>query len=181
MLVHLDKNRCSLFGVSQGEISQLMIEIADHKIIPADPRSKKSSRPSADAEVGMLSRWIEDRMDRLQKGERQITYRALRQILKDFGFELENPKNNQIDVMKLITKEKGFFRKQTVIERKHVGAIAYPGERRFVPLRVLKRIRGMCNLTVEHGIDSAAFYDYDEMIDEFINTYRKSLRRLAKN
>ena len=181
MLVHLDKNRHSLFGVTQSEISQLMIEIADHKIIPPDPRSKKTTRPSADEEVEVLSRWIKYRMDRLQKGERQITYRALRQILRDFHFELENPKHYQIDVVKLIEREKGFIRKQVVVERRRLGVISYPGERRFVSLRVLKQVRGICNLTPEHGIDSAAFYDYDEKIDEYINTYRKSLRRLANN
>jgi len=181
MLVHLDKNRHCLIGVTQSQIFQLMMEIADHQIIPADPRSKKSTRPSADQEVEALSRWIRDHVHRLQLGERQITYRALRQILNGFRFELENPKGNQIDVVKLIEREKGIFRKQKVTERKHLGAIGFPGERTFVSLKVLKQVRRMCNLTEDHGIDSAAFYDSDETIDEFINTYRRSLRRLAKN
>lgn len=182
MLVHLDKNRHTLFGVSQSELFQLMIDVAEHKMSIRQARPKSSVRPpTSDEEVAAIADWIRERMDRLRRGERQITYRQLRQILRNFGFDLDNPKGNSIELLKVTERKVGFIRSRTVVELKHIDSIGYPGDGKFVPLKVLKQVRRRCDLTEELGIDSDAFYDSDAAVDEFINDYRKTLRRLARN
>jgi death-on-curing protein len=184
MLVHLDRNRHTLHGVRQAEIFQFMINVADHRLDGGGREARgRSARPrlSPDEEVASIARWIRNHLYRFQRGERQITFRQLRQILNSFGFDLVNPKGNSIDLIKRVEKTIGIFRPKKVVENKHLAGIGYPGETRFVPLGVLKKIRNICNLTEERGIDSAAFYDAEEEVDNFINDYRKALRRLGRN
>ena len=97
-----------------------------------------------------------------------------------FGYTLENPKGNSIDIMKAETETKGFFRSTAREVRKRIGNIAYPGDNRTVPLRTMKYLRELCRLREEDGVDSGSFYDELEIVDTFINQYRTVLRKLAR-
>jgi death-on-curing protein len=67
-----------------------------------------------------------------------------------------------------------------MVVEKRLSSIPYPGENPFVSISSLKHVRKLCHLTAEDGIDSAAFYDADTVIDSFINQYRGVLRKLAR-
>jgi death-on-curing protein len=183
MLAHLDRNKYSLFGTKKRELFRFIIEVADHSFgVRIDPRKKNSSavkRRRSDEEVAAIANWIYKRIAKVERGERQITYRELRRVLGRFGYSLENPKGNSIDVIKHETRVKGVFRKEKIVVSKRINSISYPGDTRFVTVRDLKHARRICNLREEDGIDSLAFYDEDAVLDTFINEYRTILRRLA--
>jgi death-on-curing protein len=44
----------------------------------------------------------------------------------------------------------------------------------------LKKIREACGLTEDQGVDAAAFYDNEAIIDYFISHYRSLIQRLAR-
>jgi len=176
MLAHLDRNRRTLFHVSQNDLFKLMISVASHEIVPVSA----GDRPDADAEVEAIASWIRKHSARVERGEHPITFRHLARILSGFGYRLENPQGNAIDVVKIESETKGLFRITTTQVRKRIGNIAYPGENRTVPLRTIKYVRRLCGLREEDGIDSASFYDDLEIVDAFINEYRTVLRRLAR-
>ncbi len=183
MLVHLDKNKYTLFNVSFQELVQMVTSVADHSFgskRSGKRRSAQEHKRNPDEEVNAVARWIKERMDWIERGERQITYRELRSILGRFGYRLENPKDNSIDVVKdeQVSLRK-FFRKEIVTRPKRIGSIGYPGDTRFVLVNELKKARKICKLTAEDGIDSSTFYDQSAMIDAFINRYRNILRTLA--
>lgn len=181
MLAHLDKNKLTLYHTKQKHLYDFMIKIASHEL--AAKRSKRRSSPlkrsSSDQEVMAIASWISRRVDTVKRGEKSISYRDLRKILKGFGYFLSNPKNNSIDVIKYETKTKGLIRKREIQVSKRVGNIPFPGEHRSVSLRDIKRIRKICQLTEEDGVDSDAFYDDTAVLHGFVNKYRKVLRSLA--
>jgi prophage maintenance system killer protein len=182
MLVHLDKNRLCLFGTNQNDLYKLLLGVASHSLgFRPDPRrpDKEPPRREADAEVADISDWIGKRVERLQRGERQITFRNLRVALERFGYSLGSPHNNTLDVLKRDETAAGFLRKASVRMRR-IGSIGYRDEGTVVSLKDIKKVRVMCQLTEEDGVDSAAFYNDDAVIDTFVNHYRTVLRRLAK-
>lgn len=181
MLVHLDKNRHTLFGVTEGELLQMVVDVAEHSfgLSPDRWKAERQRRNrGTDEEVGAIAIWIRKHMDWLERGERSITYRHLRQILSGSGYSLGTTKGHTIEIIKAETKPGTVFRRAKTVERR-IDSIPYPGEHAVVPLHVIRKIRRVCRLREEDGVDSAAFYDDDMPIDHFINKYRTILRRLA--
>src|SRR6266849_8315843 len=129
MLVHLDCNQLTLYRTSQGELYDLMLSIADHQLVSKHGRRMKTghARVNPDREVEELTRWLKERADRIRRGEKIITYRELRQILKDFGYYLEHPQGNSIDVVRYEMVKKGFFPRREEQVRKRIGSIGWPG------------------------------------------------------
>jgi death-on-curing family protein len=178
MLVHLDRNKLSLFDVGQKDLFAMIIALASHTFRHKN-KAKSNTRPKPDDEVRSLAQWISDNGDRVVRGEKPITYRQLRKILEDFGYGFGDTNGNYIDVVKYETVEKGLFRRQKHRVAKRITSIGYPGETKEVAMKVIKDVRRICNLREEDGVDSSSFYDQTVVMDAFINRYRKILTRLA--
>lgn len=183
MLAHLDKNGLTLKDTDQGSLFDMVLAVAAHEI--AAPRStirsaRSVKRASADEEVSAVANWLKDRASKINRGERQITYRELRRLLSCRGFQLlpSNGKGNSLDIVKEV-EEARLFRSPRLVQ-KRIGAIGYRDEGTFVSLKDLKLVRKICRLTEEDGVDSDSFYDQEAIVDSFINKYRKTLRRLSK-
>jgi death-on-curing protein len=178
MLVHLDRNKLSLFDVGQKELFDMIIAVASHAF---DPKRKRRSdeRAQPDDEVRAIAQWIADSADKVIRGEKPITYRQLRRILEGFDYGLGDTNGNYIEVVKHETIEKGLFRRQKIRVAKHITSRGYPGETKEVAMKVIKDVRRICRLREEDGVDSSSFYDQTVVMDAFINRYRKILTRLA--
>lgn len=177
LLVHLDRNSLCLPAVTQDELYAVMLAVAGHTIVRGTDATR---RTSADAEVEALAKWIRKRSEKVTKGERPISYRQLRRILNGYGFFLENAGANSLD---LVTYEKvttGIFRRREDTRRRRIASIGYRDEGTVLAKSEIKYIRGLCNLTEDDGVDSTMFYSSGDIIDSFVNRYRKVLRRLAK-
>jgi death-on-curing family protein len=182
MLVHLDKNRIGLFNVDQKELFELMLTVANHTVglkqreIVAD----NIKRRNPDDEVKAIARWLDDKADKLRRGERIVTYRELRRILRSFDYEMERPDGNTIEIVKYEKRPRSLLHWREEVVRRHVTTIPYPGDAKDVAVQRIKEIRRICRLREEDGVDSTAFYDQTVVIDSFINRYRTILRRLAR-
>ena len=182
MLAHFDKNKFALFGTTQKDLFDLMVDVASHRLgVPRDRRRRRPiSARNPDQEIDALIHWIAKRASRVTRGEKQISYRQLKNILEKFGYELASPKNNYIDIIRREIQTKGIIRKRKLEVVKRIGNIPYPGERRDVGLRHIKYVREMCGLREEDGVDSDSFYSYTDIIGGFVNHYRGVLRNLAR-
>lgn len=176
LLCHLDKNDLTLTeDVTQDELYSFMRKLASHDFAP---RSKRSD--SVDVEVAKITQWLRVRVRRVEHSERRITFRELRVVLRKFNFELENPKGNGIDIVKFEWKRKWPIFGPLVKVRSRCGHIPYPGDKKVVGRELVKRIRRMCRLTEDDGVDSETFYSGKTHLDQFITKYRGTLNRLAK-
>ena len=180
MLVHLDRNRMSLFEVNQSQLYSMILDVANHTIGLRKEQLAKvdRSRRDPDEEVSEIADWIRKNSDKLTRGGKPITYRRLRTILQTFDYSMENPHGNTIDIVRWETRKEGFWRTPRRV-RVHVNTIPYPGDGKTVPVDVIKFVRKVCHLKEEDGVDSPSFYDNLVVIDAFINRYRTILRRLA--
>jgi death on curing protein len=182
MLVHLDRNRLCLYDTSKSELYQFMLAIADHSIgTRLDPRRPdKHPQPlPVDGQVAAAQEWLQKRVEKVRRGERPVTYRQLRQILMRFGYELENPHSNRVDVVKVEHLPASLLRKPRTVRRR-IGFIGYRDEGTEVSMKDLKQARRICKLTEDDGVDADAFYNHEAVVDAFVNRYRTVLRRLAK-
>jgi death-on-curing protein len=177
MLVLLDKNKRSLFGTDQDEVYSFMLAVANHGIAEWVAERLNldiefgPNEGDADVEVRMMATWLDRYAAPVTRGERRVSYRVLRLLLKPFNFELANPAKSFIRVI---------HTDPVSGKVSNIDSIYYPGENRDVEVAVMKRVRKRCKLTEEDGVDSDVFYYQNgSPVDEFINRYRLVLRRLA--
>jgi prophage maintenance system killer protein len=185
MLAHLDRNRLTLINTKQEELFEMILAIADNRMAEFAARRKPRKhlfhlRNSSDAEIDGLTAWLEPRLHRVKRGERSITYRELRSILRVHGFELRDKHGNLIEVCRVVEKRRSLFSRETVTEYKRIGSIGYRNEGETVSMKTIKEVRRMTQLREEDGCDSESFYAGTEHFDVFINQYRTILRRLAR-
>jgi len=182
MLVHLDRNEYALPGVRQDELYELMLAIADHSVgIRGDSRLRRSGRRRpADEEVNAIYSWLRRRGERIDRGERVLSYRQLRQVLGQFNVAIEVDRANHADLVRYEERAVGVLRRRRERVRVKIGSIGYRNEGTEIPKSEMKRIREMCALTEEDGVDSRAFYSTGIVVDDFVCRYRRVLRRLAK-
>ncbi|MBU1189346.1 MAG: Fic family protein [Gammaproteobacteria bacterium] len=175
LLCHLDKNNWT-FGsnIRQGDLYTLMLKIASHKFAP-----KRTSSDTSDLEIDEIAKWLRGKARRMKKGEKVVTFRELRKILRNHDIHLENPKNNYIDVVKYIWERKRIFGSKERVSRR-VARIPYPREGMEVGKKVLRGVREACGLTEKDGYDTEMFYGGETDVSKFIAKYKKTLKRLAR-
>ena len=175
-LAHLDRNRLVL-RAAQRDVLRLMINVADHSIVQRPLRIGRETTPvprrgTPDEEVTAIAEWFRPRLEKLTRGEAQITYRELRQILANFGLTVGQARNKAA----ITRTERRFLRgsrQQTLM------ALDWPGDGRQVSISTVKHVRQTLRLCEEDGVTSEAFYGRGVRIDRYINDYRLVLRKLA--
>ena len=129
------------------------------------------------AEVKAIADWFRPRLTTITRGEAQITYRELRQILTNFGFSLSHGKSQKMTISK-IEARRGLLGRKTRRHRVRM-ATRWPDEGKTVPIGQVKHIRQTLNLCEEDGVMRDGFYEKGVRVDRFINQYRLVLRKLA--
>jgi len=183
MLVHVDRNDYVLSGVDQKELYDTMLAIADHRLgIREESRTRKaeSAHRSSDEEVQAIYRWLRPYAGKIERGERVITYRQLRKALGQFNVYIEVSSGNQAELVRYEQRVVGIFVKRQEKVRAKIGSIGYRDEGTDIPKSEVKRIRELCGLTEEQGVDSRSFYSTGVIVDAFVCRYRGVLHRLAR-
>lgn len=177
ILYFLQKNNF-IPSVSELEFEDFLVEIADDKIQKRGryvSLRKKSDTP----EVDYIAWYLKKNTRKIDKQQYLVTYRELAKILRGFGFDLKDPSNGSINVVKYRNKILVMpFSKSNVTETK-IGTISYPGEGKQVGRSVLKTVREITELTAKKGYDSQVFYKDVQPLSMLINKYEAPLRRLA--
>jgi death-on-curing family protein len=171
LLVLLDKNNF-MITCHENDLFKFVLQVSQHKVV--DPN--EVALP--DREVIAMSKWIAKNSRPIEKGEKTLTFRRLRQLLTDFDCTFERASGSSN--MKIIRKIEKVRKIKNKIITLHTN-IPYGGDRYEISRSAIKGIRNDLQLTEENGIDSAAFYEKLPFpYDEFIIKYRKTLNRLSK-
>jgi death-on-curing protein len=176
----MDRNEYALTGVGQKELYDTMLAIADHRLGIHDVRKGDGVRRSADEEVHAIYRWLRTYANKIERGERVITYRQLRKALAQFSITIEVGSGNQAELVRYEQKVVGFFTRREERVRIRIGTIGYRDEGTDIPKSEVKRIRELCGLTEDKGIDSRSFYSTGIVVDAFVCRHRRVLHRLAR-
>jgi death-on-curing family protein len=170
MLVLLDEN-----GVKptcgEDELFQLVLRLAQHRLV-------RRGKDLSDRETISLAEWIHARSRVLEKGERPIQWRKLRQILADFDCEISHASSNRLRIRRTVP-ERGMFGRTRA--RTLTTQVKYADDGRQALVDTVKKIRRDLWLDEAHGYDSIDFYQHGGVSPSlFIMEYRKTLKRLAR-
>lgn len=121
-------------------------------------------------ELKYISEWMANNSRKVVRGEHPLKYGELRSILKRFGFHMDLPSGDLVDIYK---------------DEARVERIIKQGIQGFRPYHTdyISGLRKRLGLTAENGIDSNVFYgerNYANSASEFIELRIEVMRRLAK-
>lgn len=159
LLVFLDRNKQVMVDTSQDELYEMTTQVAAHTF----PLRAADKQRNADTEVGAIGSWLRARARPLVLGDRHMKFSELKQHLEDQGCSFDPPGGNFIKIR----------RGQMTI------STGYPRHDFEIAVSEIKKIRRALRLDEAHGVDSAAFYDFEGSVDAFVNKYRQVLSRLA--
>jgi death-on-curing family protein len=176
VLVFLDEN--GFFpDFDQDEVFKLLLKIAQHRIVDS------FQSDLADREVVAIAEWFVGKCRLIEKGERPISFRKLRQILISYGCKVDPSTPGKINIQRLWV-EPGRWGRMSVFQKRRNLQFQMPSveDGREISLHTIKRIRKELYLDELHNIDSHAFYSKETRtpLPDFIARYRKTLQRLAK-
>lgn len=165
--------------VSEKEIEDFTVDVAEDQLSKYNRYRDLLKSGDEDPEVKFISFWFKKRCRRLDKKKYTITYRELQKILNRYGYHLENPDGNYIDVISYKTEKTlfGFGKPKTIANR--VLKIGFPRWTAQVFDETIKQVRQACNLSHKDGVDSGAFFHGLDPIQSLITTYNDPLMRLA--
>ncbi|MFB9643293.1 type II toxin-antitoxin system death-on-curing family toxin [Agromyces lapidis] len=174
MLVALDRNGF-VITCAQEDLFRWTLRVASHRL-----NTRRLHGDIHDIEVSEMARWITDNSRSIDRGERVITWSALRRRLIAHGCEIQSTGNRggRVIVSREVHERRGLLGRSSRLKK---YTLPYGGDGRQVGRGHIKELRRELQLSEEHGVDSASFYGTDPLpVDGFISQYRKTLTRLAK-
>jgi len=162
---------------------ELAVKVADDKLESYSRFKEIARRCQDDTEVRFIADFIRRYSSRIDRTNYTITFRDLKRILSKYGYEMENPSGNMIDIVstKTISERKflGFTVNHERTVRERVCHIGFPGWTRQVSKGDIKKIRVATKLDEEHGYDAKMFFDNSDNLNRLMAYYQEPLRRLA--
>jgi hypothetical protein len=156
-LYHLQKlGRCA--NASQKEFETLTVDISENKLskYPRFRNLKKKKHESP--EVFFISDFLKRKTRDIDKRFYPVTFQQLKTILNGYGFSIESPHGNTIDIVKYEERRGylGLGQKKTVTKK--LGQIGFPGWKSQVGKGAINTTRKATGLTPEKGYDSQSFF-----------------------
>lgn len=175
MLWQLYRNRLTP-KCSKEVLETLCVRIAANELTKYPDYKQYES--ADEPEIEFLAHFIRNRTRKINKRFYIITYREFNRKLNEFGFRLDNPKGNYIDVIRseTIVKKFGFIpvrKGETKIMQ-----VGFPGWKKQINEKAAKSILSACGLTERGGFDSDVFFHNETPLFELIKEYREPLIRL---
>lgn len=177
LLLFLNKmNRTPTAG--QRQLEDFAVEIAD-KQLSKYPRYRDFAKDCPEPEVLFIADYLKRCSRQMDKRYYTITYRELDNRLSSFGYRLQNPSGNYIDLVRVQERRKlfGFGGKERINVK--IAQIGFPGWKSQVNQSAVATVRREARLTADHGFDSKTFYEGVDPVQSLIAEYAGPLERLA--
>ena len=152
------------------------------KIIESNTiRDRKAFKPYSkfeDGEIRFLAQYFQKNTCPVEEKSYVTTYNELNRNLRDFGFCLDNPHGNSIDVVRIEKRASllGFSTKRE--RRSKAGEIGFPGWTREVSQKDMNHIYKCTGLGASDGLDRRVPYLEAPPLSSLINEYRDVLEQL---
>ncbi|MGE0133386.1 MAG: type II toxin-antitoxin system death-on-curing family toxin [Blastocatellales bacterium] len=164
--------------VRQKVLEDFIVQISENEL-KQFRRLKALELNTDDPEIYFIADYLRRNSRQIDNRFYTITYRELDSRLREFGYCLNNPHNNFIDVSK-IEKSRGFLGLgKERVELSWRAQIGFPGWKRQVGRGAISTVRKKTGLTPERGVDSEAFFRGTDPLYSLISEYSAPLERLA--
>jgi len=164
--------------VSKKELEDFAVAVAEDAI-RKHRRFQDLDKKVDDPHVQYIAHYLKSNTRKIDKRYYCVTYKKLKSILNKYGYDLQNPIDNHIDIVRIFERKKifGFGVKETIGVK--VTQIGFPGWSKQVGKGAINSVRKATNLVYEKGVDSSSFYDGTDPIECLITEYSEPLLRLA--
>ena len=161
----------------QKEFERLTVDVADSALHKYPRFNAYVRKNRADTDVTFLAHWFRCNTRAVDNRQHTITYNDLRRILQRHGYDMENLRDNHIDIVgnREVSSLLG-LRKN--IKRVRVCQIGMPSWTTQVGRGAINTVRKETGLTPENGYDSAVFYEGVDHVSTLIDMYSGPLKRL---
>lgn len=166
-------------SISEKKIEDFTVDVAENALGKYSRFKDLQKSGDPDPEVKFISRWLKDNTRKVDNKRYAITYRELEVILRRYGFFMENPENNYIDIVKYENPKKIFGVTISSTKRVRVGKIGFPRLTAQVAPGTIKIVRKITGLSAKDGVDSGAFFHGLDPMQSLITTYNEQLLSLA--
>jgi death-on-curing protein len=159
------------------KFEKLTVNIASDKLSNYS-RFKKLLKKD-DGKIKVISAFLRRETRAIEYDKPRITFRELKRILTENGFEISNAHKGYIDVYQIQSKKTFLGLGQKGTEKVRVCRMVYQGDSKEVNSGGLARVREKTGLTLAAGYDSAAFFRGADSLPDLIEEYSDLLTRLA--
>lgn len=160
----LDRNKLTI-KVTEKQFEDFTVSVAEKSFRNME-KFKRSFAGQEDADVRYIAHYLRSVTRQADKRDYIVTYRELNSLLKRFGYELNNPHHNTIDVIDCNTGER-------------ICNIGCHGMTKQVSKPTIKYVRQETGLDFLSGCDSGAFFKGEEPLNNLLARYYEPLERLA--
>lgn len=162
-MLHLQKINRTPTATDQ-EYEDFVVDIATDTL---DKYMRRGSQISdQDGKIRVISDFLRKKTRAIDRQNKSVTFNELKTILGGFGFDMLNPQNNRIDIVR-------------IIDGQRVCKIGFPSWSREVSHHDIAIVREAAKLDVAHGYDAQAFFNGADTPLELIRKYKTPLRNLA--
>ena len=163
--------------VTHEQFENFIVEIAEHRLSKFSRFQEMDRKGFDDPEVRMISYYLRTNTRQVDTRQYTITYWDLKRILNRYGFDLQNPHHNSIDVVEMVQKKRLFGGTKT--ETRFVLQIGFPSWTKQVGAGAIQSVRKATGLVSKNHVNSQAFYFGIDDVRLLIAHYQEPLRRLA--
>ena len=168
--------------INQQQLENFAVDVADNNLIKFNRYKDLEGQfdDKTDAQVAYISYFLRKKTRGIDKKYYIITYWELKSILNNLGYDLQNPKGNTIDLVRIEDRRKifGIWGEKEKVGVK-VAQIGFPSWTAQVGRGAIKTVRREAKLAPENGVDSQTFFKDADPISVLISRYQEQLRHLA--
>lgn len=165
--------------VDEKEFEDLTVLIADNGLEKFNRFKDLVKSKSEDPEIKFISWYLRNNTRVIDKQNYAITFNDLQRILSSYGFALDDPRGNYIDIVKIQRKKTLLGFGKEVEHKIRLGQIGFPRWTAEVSKSAIKTVREVTDLTHKEGVDSSAFFRGLDPMRSLLTTYNEPLKRLA--
>ena len=168
--------------IDQQKLEDFAVDVSDKNLSKFNryKEMEEKIKVEADAHVTYISHYLKINTRQIDKKFYIVTYKELRSILNRFGYDLQKPRGNTIDLVRIKDRRKIFG---ILAEKEQIGVkvaqIGFPSWSAQVGRGAIKTVRREANLTAKKGVDSQTFFKEADPISILISRYQEPLRHLA--
>ena len=139
---------------------------ADYENFIVDISKREGRSSTDDINIRIISDFLKRNTRKIDLRSKIVTYNQLNTLLSHYGYELENPKGNHINVIDIDSS-------------KRVARIGFHGWTKQVSRKDIDDVRSAIEMDARHGFDSQSFFNGLADPLSLIENYREPLERLA--
>ncbi len=168
--------------INQKDLENFAVDVADSNLVKFKRYKELANKcaDKSDAEVFYIAHFLKKHTRSIDKRFYTVTYRELKSILNRFGYNIQNPQRNFIDLVRIKERRKifGIFGEKESVDVK-VAKIGFPSWTSQVSKGTIRTVRKATQLTHDKGVDSQTFFKDADPISILISRYQEPLRHLA--